>query len=318
MRGWLRRLGCWERVGEDDGCEELPETVAREIENAASAYENVHGEMPQRQVIEVEYDGSLYRARFRRRGDGVSKSFYRAPAASAPARLGIAVRRTVGGFTETVGRVREDPSVLRTRKTVFSAFAFVLVAAFVAGVAGFGVVGSSPAENGTNATPGNVTSEDIVDGSFVLNEVRTERLIVERTDSVRREHGVGGVRRVADLSRAATEHAGNMAENEYVGHVTPEGDGVGDRYLGSCDPEESGGYTEQRYSENAAAVAFGEPLGGWNGTELEDEEEVADFVVEAWMGSKDHRENLLGEEHDGVGVGVRFRDGKVFVVQAFC
>ena len=318
MRGWLRKLGCWERVGEGDGNEELPETVAREIENAASAYENVHGEMPRRQVIEVEYGGDLYRARFRRRGDDVSKSFYRAPHSSALVRAGLGVRRTVGGVKKTVRRTREDPTVLRTRKTVFSAFAFVLVTAFLAGAAGFGVVGSSPAENGTNATAVNATAEDIVDGSFVLNEVETERLIFKETNRVRKERGVGVVGRVNDLSGAATEHAGNMAENEYVGHVTPEGEDVGDRYVGSCDPEESDGYTEQRYSENAAAVSFDEPLDDWNNTELEDEEEVAEFVVEAWMESDDHRENLLQEGHDGVGIGVRFRDGKVFAVQAFC
>ena len=323
MRGWLRKLGGWERVGGSDAGQEPPDAVVREIENAAAAYENVHDEKPRRQVFEVEYGDRLYRARFRRDGDGVTRTFYRAPNASSPVRTARGIVTVVGEAAATARRVREDPAALTTRKTVFSAFAFVLAAALVAGVAGVGGVG--PSVDGTNAADadaangtGNVTDADVLNGSFVFNEVEAERLIVQEANEVRRRRGSGTVRADDALSTAATAHAGNMAENEYVGHVTPTGDGVGDRYAGSCDPKTSDGYSEQRYSENAAAVAFEEGLDNWNGTVLRTEEDVAEFVVDAWMGSSDHRENLLDARHNATGVGVRLSDGKVFAVQAFC
>lgn len=315
MRGILRRLGCWERVG-SDGDDEPPKEVVREVENAAEAYERVHDDKPHKQVFEVEYGDSLYRARFGRDGEG---RYYRAPKASAPYRTALALRSIGRGTVGAVQRLREDPAAFRTRKTAFSAFVLAVVVGFLASAAGFGVVGS-PGENATNPEGGVAVNgpAEVLNGTFVFNAAQTERLIFEEANEVRKEHGVGATRRVESLSVAATVHAGNMAENEYVGHVTPTGDNVGDRYSGSCDSEGSRGYTAQRYTENAAAVTFDEPLDDWNGTQLKDEEEVAEFVVEAWMESPDHRDNLLEAEHEGMGVGVEFRDGKVFAVQAFC
>lgn len=312
MRGVFRYLGCWERV-ESDGDEEPPETVVREVRNAVNAYETVHGGTPHRQVFEVNYSDHVYRARVDRDGE---TRYYRAPDASAVRRTALGFGRLVGDVADSVERIREGPATVTARTTVFSAFAFLLVVVLV-GAMGFGV--GSPGENGTNATDaadGAVSnaSTDILGDSFVFNEVRAERLVFEEANEVRGEHGVGETERVGALSESATVHAGNMAENEYVGHVTPAGEDVGGRYSGSCDTT---GNT-RKYSENAAAVDFKEPLDGWNGTELDSEEDIAEFVVKAWLNSSEHRENLLEPQNEGMGVGVRLQDGKVFVVQALC
>jgi uncharacterized protein YkwD len=304
MRGWLRRLGCWEDVTEDGG--EPPDEVVREVETAVGAYENVHGEKPWRQVFEVEYGDYLYRARTRgRRGDGGVR-YYRAPNASALYRTGVGVVRGARRFNDEYGG----------RTAIFAVFASALITTAVLGIVGFGALGSpydgmADTEPAVEANGSGVSaSGDVLNGTFVFNEARAERLILEASNEVRREHGVAELRRVEALSDAATVHAGSLARNRYIGHVTPAGEDVGDRYVGACEARE--------YTENAAGVAFNESLDGWNGARLRTEEDVAGFVVDAWMGSEGHRETLLEADRNGTGVGVHLRDGKVFAVQAFC
>jgi hypothetical protein len=312
MRGVFRYLGCWERVGRDAD-EETPDTVVREVQNAVEAYESVHGGTPHRQAFDVEYDDSIYRARVDRDGE---TRYYRAPDASAVRRTVLGFGRLVGDVADSIERLREDPAAVTARTTVFSAFAFLLVVAVVGAMGfGFGTSGGN-VSNATEAdgVVANVSAE-VLDDSLVFNEVRAERLVFDEANEVRREHGVGETERVGALSEYATVHAGNMAKNEYVGHVTPAGENVGDRYGGACEEPR---YNTREYSENAAAVAFDEPLDGWNSTELDTEEDVAEFVVKAWLDSPDHRESLLESDRDGMGIGVRLHEGKVFVVQALC
>lgn len=313
MRGALRRLGGWRRVG-SDADDEPPDTVVREIRNAVKAYENVHETTPHRQAFDVEYGDRIYRARVSR--DGGTR-YYRAPNVSTVRRTAVGVRRVAGDVTASVERLRDDPTALTATTTVFSAFVFLLVVGLV-GAMGFGAVGSSDGNvsnvTGVEYSPFNA-SGDVLDDSFDFNEVRAERLVMEETNEVRRAHGVEAVENVGALSESATVHAGNMAQNEYVGHITPAGEDVGDRYGGACD---SSRYNTREYTENAAAVAFDEPLDRWNGTRLQNENEVAGFVVEAWMRSPDHRDNLLESDREGIGIGVQLRDGKLFVVQALC
>jgi len=119
--------------------------------------------------------------------------------------------------------------------------------------------------------------------------------------------------RVEALSGALTEHAENMAEHDYVGHVTPSHEDVWDRYSGSCETE------TESYGENAASAPFGEELEDWNGTTLAKTRATLPSSWSGWLDSDGHRSTMLDGDHTGTGVGVHLReDGTVFAVQAFC
>lgn len=325
-----RRFGCWEEIDQNDG-EGPPTEVLQEIEAAAEAYGKVREEDRGRNALVVEYGEYVYRVRFDIEDGEVAKRVRRAPNVSAPHRfvlgtIGV-VRDAVGFFETSFERLGGEEGGDTTKIAASSVFVFVLAAVLVAHLAGVGFVGggasgtgSSVGNNttgmgerhpGENGTDSNQRLRTVLDASFFLNEAEAERLIYEEANEIRAENDLDKTRYIPALSRKATEHAENMARNDYVGHVTPSGENVGERYAGAC--------STRRYGENAASAPFGETLEDWDDTTLKDEGDVAEFVVRAWMGSEGHRSTLLNTEHDGMGVGVDLRDdGTVFVVQAFC
>jgi len=106
-----------------------------------------------------------------------------------------------------------------------------------------------------------------------------------------------------------------MATHGYVGHETPDGELPFERY-GACSAD---GYA----GENVASTWYDRNIvheeGEVPAAHLSDEEEVAAHLVESWMASETHRETLLGENWERIGVGVDVaEDNEVFAAQAFC
>jgi uncharacterized protein YkwD len=93
------------------------------------------------------------------------------------------------------------------------------------------------------------------------------------------------------LIDAANEHAADMARRRYFAHSSPDGDGAGDRVR-------EAGYRWKRYGENIARGA-----------------DSAYEVVDGWMNSPSHRENILDcRLHQmGVGLAVAGDDGPYWV-----
>ena len=82
------------------------------------------------------------------------------------------------------------------------------------------------------------------------------------------------------LIEAATEHASDMARRRYFAHESPDGDGAGERVS-------EAGYRWKRYSENIARGADSP----WE-------------VVDGWMNSRVHRENILDCRLHEMGLGL--------------
>lgn len=161
-------------------------------------------------------------------------------------------------------------------------------------------------------------------GDLDLREV--ERLVVEHTNRERENSSLQPLNSSTALSEPAREHADNMSEQLYVGHVDPSGEGPEDRYFDSCD-----GLREDvepfRLAENAAHVWYKTIYEPPSDAETENEtvfltteDHVARYLVEEWMASERHREALLGGNWSTVGVGVsQSEDGAaVFASQVFC
>jgi uncharacterized protein YkwD len=161
----------------------------------------------------------------------------------------------------------------------------------------------------TTATQRPQTAPQDVD----LNKV--ERLTVQYVNEERAERGRSKLDRRADLSRVAGEYAQTMAEYERVGHE-----------VGGTTPEEryrSAAVQCQYSGENAAQTAYQITIDTSYGERYyENEDELARGLVEQWVNSPRHRENMFSGTHRAIGVGVEFKNQGgtwyVYAVQDFC
>lgn len=141
------------------------------------------------------------------------------------------------------------------------------------------------------------------------------------TERARLDHDATLLRFDEDLAQIAVAHSRDMRTREYLGHESPEGDNIGerlDRFQYSPPESELEGV---RFGENIARNAYRVPVQS-DGRHINyTVEDVAAHVVDQWLDSPEHRENLLDPTWAREGIGVAFhphRSGAfVFVTQVF-
>lgn len=112
--------------------------------------------------------------------------------------------------------------------------------------------------------------------------------LVERTNIVRAAQGLAPLKMQEQLTRAAVAHARDMAKNGYFAHATPNA------------PDGVENYEEYTRSQNYP---------GRSGQNLYHGEPKAEQVIDSWMNSPDHRENILETHYNEIGIGfARGRD----------
>ncbi|AYY11731.1 CAP domain-containing protein [Actinobacteria bacterium YIM 96077] len=117
--------------------------------------------------------------------------------------------------------------------------------------------------------------------------------VVELTNAQRDAHGCDNDLRVDDqLSQAARDHSEDMAARNYLSHVNPEGDGPAER-------AEAAGYSHW----SAENIAMGYP--------------TAEAVIDGWMDSDGHRQNILNCDSNAIGVGVAESSRGIYWTQKF-
>jgi len=136
-----------------------------------------------------------------------------------------------------------------------------------------------------DVTPGSVSGS--------LN-APVQRQVLALVNENRRRGGCDGLTLDRRLIVAANRHAADMARRGYFAHRSPNGEGAGDRV-------EDAGYDWSRYSENIA-----------RGQDSPAE------VVNGWMNSPGHRENIMDCRLHQMGVGLAFdRENTAYWVQDF-
>lgn len=111
-----------------------------------------------------------------------------------------------------------------------------------------------------------------------LPAMRKEML--ERVNAERARRGIPEIHSSALLDRVSQSYAEDMLKRSYYGHESPEGDTVRERVI-------EGGYKMSAVGEN---VASGQP--------------TIEEVMTGWMGSIEHRNNILSRIFVEVGFGV--------------
>jgi uncharacterized protein YkwD len=175
-----------------------------------------------------------------------------------------------------------------------------------------------------------------------------ERLVFEFTNEERAAEGLDELEYTDEFVEVARGHSADMANNGYVGHVDSQGNGFEERMRFEdredkkvcMSPEERRNLeeleeleenSEQEIIQNIPNPAAGENAGAtFYETEFRDErneetavneneEEIAQAIVNGWMTSPVHRDNILKEKWNSMSVGVYVSEGKtVFATQLFC
>lgn len=154
------------------------------------------------------------------------------------------------------------------------------------------------------------------DSAPSIDRVELEMLVHEGVTDRRQSHGLDTLAFDDDLREIARYHSRDMAREEYFAHTAPDGETVSDRYdrfgYRCRAPMGDGRYATG--GENIFMMSFA-------GVDR-DEEAIAADVVEGWMNSPGHRENILREywRAEGIGVYAISSDGttRVYVTQNFC
>ncbi len=129
-----------------------------------------------------------------------------------------------------------------------------------------------------------------------------ERAIFHFTNEVRQKNGFSTLTWENCLRDVARAHSADMLVRNYFAHNSPEGRTPFDRIRAGCR------YPMSWTGENIW-MGSGYPAG--------DVRQLARIVVDSWMSSPGHRQNLLHPEFTDIGVGVAASGREVRVTQAF-
>ncbi len=127
----------------------------------------------------------------------------------------------------------------------------------------------------------------------------TEELL-RLTNQARSQRGLASLTLSPALARAASDHAGQMVELNYFSHSSP------------VPGQRTTRQRVRRYGKNPQKLS--ENIFECTGYELT---QVAELALESFLGSPEHRANLLDPKATHLGLGVSRRGNRVLVSQVF-
>lgn len=138
--------------------------------------------------------------------------------------------------------------------------------------------------------------------SPTANVEQIEQFVHEETNKRRSDHSVGTLGYSQHLSAIALQHSRDMAERDFFDHTSPDGDSADDRYR-------TFGHDDRSSGENIACIPFDPTTSA---------REAGHSVVDEWMNSRGHRENILRDQFTKEGIGIYFTpDGSMYATQNF-
>ena len=134
-----------------------------------------------------------------------------------------------------------------------------------------------------------------------------EETIVEETNARRAEHGLPPLEHSEALSEIARAHSRDMVHRSFYAHDNPDELGPHDR----IEADLPSSYQLQMSAENIAHRHL--PLSGSESAG----HSLGERLVEMWMGSPGHRENILRERLTHIGVGLYPGSTSIYATQKF-
>ena len=146
------------------------------------------------------------------------------------------------------------------------------------------------------------------------------------TNEERVQHSVTALSYDPSLASIARGHSGDMAQLDYFGHENFLGQTPSDRAAkaGYGCRKDYGSYYSEGIAENIFQTSLYSsytttPGGLVVSRDYMTMEEIAAQIVEGWMDSPGHRENILDSSYEKEGIGVAVSaEEKVYITQNFC
>ncbi|MBI4550755.1 MAG: CAP domain-containing protein [Candidatus Latescibacteria bacterium] len=129
-----------------------------------------------------------------------------------------------------------------------------------------------------------------------------ENLILTLTNDVRRQHGLPALLPEETLRLIARGHSDDMLTRRFFAHVNPDGQNAADRIA---------------LQHRRLIGVTGENIWSGSGYVITNRRQLAETIIDGWMQSPGHRENILRREYTHLGVGVSVRNCEIRATQNF-
>lgn len=208
-------------------------------------------------------------------------------------------------------------------KTLAPIAVILLGAFFVAGLIGTGIPAIDDTSSHASDRLSSLANSSSDDG---MNETLVQEEFAKQLNSERQSRGLNPLITSQILRAMGSEHAENMREHDYIGHVQPDGTTIEDRYrdrglLPKCRLSAGDGKYYDG-AENAAGAHIDELVthpGTSESFYIDTESELAAFLLDSWMTSDGHRKVLLLDSAKEIGLGIAISDsGRVYAALEFC
>jgi uncharacterized protein YkwD len=133
-----------------------------------------------------------------------------------------------------------------------------------------------------------------------VNLTGVESAIVDLTNDIRRRNGLSMLLEDGMCRDAARGHSADMLNRNYFSHTGPEG-----RTL------------KERLPANLSASQWGENIWTGRGYDPGQARYLAQMIMDGWMKSPGHRENILTPGYTHLGVGVMAKNQEIKATQVF-
>ena len=132
-----------------------------------------------------------------------------------------------------------------------------------------------------------------------------ERRIFQLTNEARRKNGLSALEPDETLTTLAREKSDDMAKRHYFSHTNPEGKTIIDHY------------DEEKPAKVGLMGRIGENIHMGQRNDYSDVKTAARVIVDSWMISPGHRQNILNPAYTSLGVGVAVKGKECYATQSF-
>lgn len=131
-----------------------------------------------------------------------------------------------------------------------------------------------------------------------INTLELEKQIHDQINIIRNQAGLKSLSYDDKVAEMAREHSQDMAMNNYFDHTSLDGKTFQDRIISSqiaCYP--AGENIEQNYQS---------------------ETNLLDSVIQTWMNSPEHKQNILSSFYSSEGIGIVTNNDNILITDDFC